>query len=380
MAKRIQRSSPRVRQEAPGQAGPASAPAAPRRRRGGRVKADLITDFTVQLATLSEAGIPVVKSLTILEGQTRPGPFKYVLQEITEDVAAGAPLSEAMAKHERCFDSLYSSMVRAGEIGGVLDRILTRLATFREKAAAIRSKVVGAMIYPIVLSAVATSVVSFVIVWVIPKFEEIFESFSITLPTVTQILLDVSTFAVTYWYLVFGLPIVLLILHLSLMRRRRGYRYRIHAIVLKLPAVGPVVRKSITATFARTFGTLIQAGVPHLDALAIVRDATANEVLLDGVEAIRRTVREGEGIARPMGETGIFDDMVVNMVDVGEQTGELDNMLLKVADAYENAVDRQIDSMFKLLEPALLIVMAGFVGFIVVALFMPLMEIMSSMG
>jgi type IV pilus assembly protein PilC len=384
MAKRIQRSSPRVRQETPGQAASGAASGAssdaPRKRRGGRIKADLITDFTVQLATLSEAGIPIVKSLTILEGQTRPGPFKWVLQEITEDVAAGTPLSEAMAKHARCFDSLYSSMVRAGEIGGVLDRILTRLAAFREKAAAIRSKVVGAMIYPIVLTVVATSVVSFVIVWVIPKFEEIFESFNITLPNVTQILLDLSTFAVTYWYLVFGLPIVLLLLHFSLMRRTRGYRYRMHAILLKLPAIGPVVNKSITATFARTFGTLIQAGVPHLDALAIVRDATGNEVLLDGVEAIRRTVREGEGIARPMGETGIFDDMVVNMVDVGEETGELDNMLLKVADAYENAVDRQIDSMFKLLEPALLIIMAAFVGFIVVALFMPLMEIMGSLG
>jgi len=351
-----------------------------KRKRGGRVKADLVTDFTVQLATLTEAGIPIVKSLTILEGQMRPGPFKWVLQELTEDVAGGTPLSESMGKHPGCFDTLYSSMVRAGEAGGVLDRILTRLATFREKAATMRAKVKGAMIYPIVVSTVAIGVVAFVIAWVIPKFMEIFDSFNIALPAATQQLLNISNVVVTYWYLVFGLPIALVLLHGFLMRQNRGYRYQIHRILLKLPIVGGLIRQSVTASFSRTFGTLIQAGVPHLDALEIVRDATGNEVLLEGVEAIRRTVREGEGIARPMGETGIFDDLVTNMVDVGEETGELDNMLLKVADAYEVSVDRRVESLFKLLEPAILIVMAGFVGFIVVALFLPLMEIMNSLG
>ena len=378
MAKRIQRSSTKPKKAA---ASAGAAPAAPgKSRSGGRVKSDLITDFTIQLATLSEAGIPIVKALTILEGQMRPGPFKGVLQELTEDVSGGTPLSESMAKHPQCFDSLYSSMVRAGEAGGVLDRILNRLATFREKAAEIKSKIVGAMIYPIVLTLVAAVVVAGVIVFVIPKFQDIFTSFNITLPPPTLILLDTSGFAVKYWYLVFGLPILLLVLHFVLMRRSQPYRYRMHKILLKLPGIGPVVNRSITASFARTFGTLVQAGVPHLDALAIVRDATPNEVLMEGVEAIRRTVREGEGIARPMGETGIFDDLVTNMVDVGEETGELDNMLLKVADAYETAVDRKIDAMFKLLEPLLLIVMAIFVGFIVIALFLPLMEIMNSIS
>ncbi|MCP3917492.1 MAG: type II secretion system F family protein [bacterium] len=378
MAKRIQRSSTKPKKAAPAASGPA--PSASRSKSGGRVKTDLITDFTIQLATLSEAGIPIVKALTILEGQMRPGPFKGVLQELTEDVAGGTPLSDAMGKHPRCFDSLYSSMVRAGEAGGVLDRILNRLAAFREKAAEIKSKIVGAMIYPIVLVFVATVVVAGVIVFVIPRFQDIFTSFNITLPGPTQILLDSSAFAVKYWYIVFGLPIVLFVLHLILLNRSQPYRYRMHKILLKLPGVGPVVNRSITASFARTFGTLVQAGVPHLDALAIVRDATPNEVLMEGVELIRRTVREGEGISRPMGETGIFDDLVTNMVDVGEETGELDNMLLKVADAYETAVDRKIDAMFKLLEPLLLIVMAVFVGFIVIALFLPLMEIMNSIS
>src|SRR6185503_9922498 len=168
--------------------------------------------------------------------------------------------------------------------------------------------------------------------------------------------------------------------HGYLMRRSQPYRYRVHQLQMRLPIVGTLVRKAVTATFARTFGTLIQAGVPHLDALGIVRDATSNEVLLEGVEAIRKTVREGEGIARPMGETGLFDDLVTNMVDVGEATGELDRMLLKVADAYEVALERRIDALFKLLEPALLILVAGFVGFIVIALFLPLMTIMSQVG
>ena len=344
------------------------------------MRSDLITDFTVQLATLSEAGIPIVRALTILEGQTRPGPFKGVLQELNEDVSGGTPLSEAMAKHPRCFDPLYSSMVRAGEAGGVLDRILNRLAAFREQAAEIRSKIIGAMIYPIILTLVAAVVVSAVILFVIPRFQEIFDSFSIELPGTTQILLNASELAATRWYLVFGLPLTLMITHFVLLKRNQRYRYRMHAITLKIPGVGPVVSRSIIASFARTFGTLVQAGVPHLDALAIVRDATANEVLIEGVEDIRRSVREGEGIARPMGDTGIFDDLVTNMVDVGEETGELDNMLLKVADAYEKAVDRKIDAMFKILEPVLLIFMAIFVGFIVIALFMPLMEIMNSIG
>ena len=379
MAKKLQRSARAPSHERA--ATPAAGPAASRpKRKVGRVPGQLVSDFTIQLATLSEAGIPVVKSLTILEGQTRPGPFKTVLQDLVEDVSAGTPLSEAMAKHERVFDRLYSSMVRAGEAGGVLDRILNRLAAFRENAAQIRSRVKAAMIYPGVIIFVAVTVVSVVIVWVIPKFQEIFESFNITLPGVTQFLLDVSSFTIQYWYLVFGVPIVLIMLHGFLMRTRQPYRYRMHHVLLKIPAVGPVVSRTLVSGFARTFGTLIEAGVPHLDALSIVRDATGNEVLMAGVESIRRTVREGEGIARPMGETGLFDDLVTNMVDVGEATGELDKMLLKVADAYEVQVDRKINAMFKLIEPVLLIFVAIFVGFIVIALFLPLMEIMSQVG
>jgi type IV pilus assembly protein PilC len=385
MAKKIQRTAPRSQSAPSPSQTPAAAPAARRagdtgKRKVGRVSGQLVTDFTIQLATLTEAGIPIVKSLTILEGQTAPGPFKTVLGELVEDVSSGTPLSEALAKFERVFDKLYTSMVRAGEAGGVLSQVLQRQAIFLENAAAVRAKVVGAMIYPAVIVTVAIGVVSAVVVWVIPKFQEIFQSFNIALPPLTQFLLDVSYFTVSYWYVVFGLPIAAIVLHTIFLRRSQPYRYRVHRLLLKLPAIGPVISRSLIAAFARTFGTLIQAGVPHLDALTIVREATRNEVLMEGVEAIRRTVREGEGIARPMGETGLFDDLVTNMVDVGEATGELDRMLLKVADAYEVQVDRKINAMFKLIEPLLLVIVAAFVGVIVVALFLPLMEIMSQVG
>ena len=378
MAKRLQRSTGRPAAAAPA-AAPASAEGAPRRR-GGRVSSTAVTDFTIQLATLTEAGIPIVKALAILEGQTRPGPFKGVLQELVEDVSSGTPLSEAMAKHEKVFDRLYSSMVRAGEAGGVLDKVLLRQAAFLENRANMKAKILQATIYPAVIVFVAVVVVAAVIVGIVPKFQEIFRSFRIELPAMTQFLLDTSDFAVNWWWLVFGLPVVLLVAHVSAMKKSRAWRLRMHGLLLKLPVFGQVTSKALVAQFTRTFGTLIQAGVPHLDALGIVRDSTRNEVLADGIEDIRRTVREGEGIARPMGETGLFDDLVVNMVDVGEATGELDRMLLKVADAYEVQVDRSITNMFKLIEPALLIVVAAFVGFIVVALFLPLLEIMNQVG
>ena len=271
-------------------------------------------------------------------------------------------------------------MVRAGEVGGVLDRVLNRLAVFREKASEIRSKIKSALIYPAVLVLFAVGVIAAVVMFVIPKFKEIFDSFDVDLPEPTRILLGISGFMSTWWYLVLGLPLLVFLLHNLMIRRNRGYRRGWHALLLKIPFLGPVLNGSMTAQFTRTFGTLVQAGVPHLDALAICRDTSANEVLVDAVEDIRRTVREGEGIARPMGETGLFDDVVTNMVDVGEETGELDGMLLKVADAYDVQVDRKLDAFFKVLEPAILIFMAIVIGALVIALIMPLTEMMQTIG
>jgi len=377
MAKKLQR---RIVRAGPAEAPEGGSPAPVRRPRGRRVAAQAVTEFTVQLATLSSSGIPMVRALTILEGQARPGPFKDVLGDLVEDVSSGTPLSEAMEKHGRAFDRLYAAMVKAGEAGGVLDKVLERLAQYRERAAALRSKVVNALIYPLVIVIVALVVISAVIVWVIPRFRQIFDSFGVELPGLTQVLLNTSSFSVDYWYAVFGVPIALVLLHLVLMGRPGRYRFFMHGLLLRLPLLGAILLQSLTAAFARTFGTLLQAGVPHLDALGIVRDTSANDVLSEAVETIRRTVREGEAISRPMEEAGVFDDLVCNMVDVGEQTGELDRMLLRVADAYENQVTRKIDAFFKVLEPALLIVMAIFVGFIVMALFLPLMKIMSTLS
>jgi type IV pilus assembly protein PilC len=244
----------------------------------------------------------------------------------------------------------------------------------------VRGKVQNAMIYPAVLLVVAVTVVALVIALVIPRFQEIYRSFDVELPGVTEVLLTASDVLVGYWYLVIGLPALLFGLHLLFLSRRGAYRFFVHRLVLRLPIAGQVVTTAIVATFARVFGTLVQAGVPHLDALGIVRDTSRNALLHASVEDIRKSVREGEGISTPMAETGLFDDLVVNMVDVGEQTGELDTMLLRVADAYDQQVDRKIEALFKVLEPALLILMAIFVGFIVFALFMPLLRIMSTLG
>jgi len=377
MAKKLQR---KVVKTGPVEAADSPAVSGGSRSKGRRVSAQAVTEFTVQLSTLSSSGIPMVRALSILEGQARPGPFKDVLGDLVEDVSSGTPLSESMEKHGRAFDHLYAAMVRAGETGGVLDKVLERLATYRERAAALKSKVVNALIYPLVIVIVATGVISAVIVWVIPRFRQIFDSFGVELPGLTQLLLNISSFAVNYWYVVFGAPLALVFLHLFLMGRPGGYRRTMHSLLLRIPMLGSILRQSLIAAFARTFGTLLQAGVPHLDALGIVRDTSSNDVLAEGVESIRRVVREGESISRPMEEVGVFDDLVCNMVDVGEQTGELDRMLLRVADAYENQVTRRVDAFFKVLEPALLIVMAIFVGFIVMALFLPLMKIMSTLS
>ena len=386
MAKRIQRTVSRPsaagsKAASGAAAGPVAGGEARRKRSlGRRVSTQVVTEFTVQLATLSGAGIPIVRALGVLEGQARPGPFKEIQRELLEDVSAGTPLSESMGKHERAFGRLYTSMVRAGEIGGVLDTILERLAEFREKAAEIKSKTKGAMIYPMIIVIVAVGVVAAVMTFVIPRFREIFDSFGIELPWATQVLLNTSDFIVHRWYVVFGVPALLLFMHLSLMAAGGKYRFFVHGLLLRIPILGGVLLRAVTASFARTFGTLIQAGVPHLDALGIVRDTTSNDVVGAAIEDVRRVVREGEGISQPMADSGVFDDLVVNMVDVGEATGELDTMLLRVADAYEKQLDRKIDAMFKILEPGLLIIMAFFVGFIVFALFLPLLQIMSTIG
>lgn len=360
-----------------------SAPSRPslaeRLGRGSMRPRDL-AQVTRTLATLTDAGLPVVKALTILEGQQRPGPVKRVLRTIVEDVSSGTSLSEAMGKHPRQFDRLFVNMVRAGEASGELDAILNQLAEYLEKSQAVRDRIKGASIYPAVVLVVAVTLLVVIFLLVIPKFEVIFDSFQIELPWQTTTLISASRFIVAHWYVVFGVPIAIWFAHWFAMKRIPKYRKAMHGLALRLPLVGGLVRKILVARFSRTFGTLVGSGVPHLEGLDIVRNSIGNDRVSEAVESVRVRVREGEGLAVPMGESKVFDDVVVNLVSVGEATGELDRMLLRVGEAYDEEVSRRLDAVFKVFEPALLVGMAGVVGFIVIALFLPLLKIMDTLG
>ncbi|MEE9126556.1 MAG: type II secretion system F family protein [Planctomycetota bacterium] len=350
---------------------------------GRRVTIRLLTEFTCQLAVLLDAGIPVTKCLRILEGQMPAGALRRALAGVTEDVESGTSLSESLAKYPDIFDHLYTSMVSAGEAGGVQDVILNRLADFMESQEDIRSRVKGALAYPIAVLSVAIAVLVMVFIFVIPKFEDIFiQQFGSRdeLPAVTLLVIDTANHVTGYWwaYVVGGFLVVLV--HKLLRTNIPAYETATDTMKLRFPLFGTLIKKSLVARFSRTFGTLIQSGVAHLEALDILRAALPNVRMTDAVNRVHTSIREGSGIATPMQESGIFDAIVVNMVDVGEQTGELDRMLGKVADRYEIEVKRTVDSNFKFIEPALLVVMAVLVGVIVFALFQPLLKLMQKIG
>lgn len=385
MAKKLQRRIPVPKAATPAVAKPSQAGGGGLRLSRGRVTPRVLTEFTNQLAVLLNAGIPITKSLRILGGQLPPGPMKRTTQALLEDVEGGTSLSEAMAKHELVFDSLYTNMVRAGEAGGVQEEILARLSSFLEKSEVIKSRVKGALAYPAAIVAVAGLVLTLVFVFVIPKFKEIFTTQlggpdgMNQLHWTTRLVIWLGDHLQQYWYVYLLAVLLLYALHRLLLARVAGYRKAMHLLALRLPVFGPLVNKNLVARFSRTFGTLIQSGVPHLEALDIIEASVGNVHMQQAVHAVHVSIREGAGIATPMGESGIFDDIVVNMVDVGEQTGELDRMLVKIADRYELEVDRTVDTTFRLIEPILLVVMAVVVGFIVFALFTPLLTLMKTL-
>ena len=350
---------------------------------GSRVGARALAEFTNQLAVLLNAGIPVTRSLRVLEGQLPQGPMKRICKSLVEDVESGTPLSEAMAKFDGTFDALYTNMVRAGEAGGVQEEILNRLAGFLEKSESIKSRVKGALAYPAMISFIALTVLLFVFAFVIPRFKSVFQSMNggvDSFPWQTRVVIDIGEhLEVTWWAYLLGV-LLLYFVHVLLMGRVVGYRRFMHGAALRMPLFGPLVHKNLVARFARTFGTLIQSGVPHLEALDILHASSTNVHMQKAVMGVHDSIREGSGIAVPMGESHMFDDIVVNMVDVGEQTGELDRMLVKIADRYEIEVDRTVDTTFKVIEPILLVVMAVVVGFIVFALFAPLLTMMQSLN
>ena len=296
------------------------------------------------------------------------------------DVEGGSTFSEALAKHPKIFDILYVSMVRAGEAGGVLDTILRRLADFQEKSMRLRKKVQGAMYYPIVVIIIAVVILFFILTYVVPQFETMFkEQAGSGLPAITQLLLDMSETVKKYWYLLPGIPFFFFFTLKLIVRTHKG-RYGVDAFKLKVPVFGTVMKKSIVSRFCRTLGTLIASGVPILEALGIVKDAVGNMVISTAVENVHGSIREGETIADPLRTSGIFDDLIVNMISVGEETGELDKMLNKIADNYDLEVDVAVESLSRLLEPLIIVVLGGMVAFIVIALFMPLINLIKMMG
>ncbi len=347
----------------------------------GWVSTKLLTTFTRQLSTLQDAGLPILRSIRILEQQQKPGMLKNVLKQITEDVEGGATLSEAMSRHPKAFDRLYCNMVAAGEAGGVLDVILQRLADFMEKSQKLKRKIIGAMIYPAVVVSIAAAIVTFIMVKVVPKFKEIFNDFGTKLPAVTDALIAISTWFAEGtppgWVVVILAP-AFLIVTFKLIRQAQAGRLVLDMITLKVPILGQIVGKSSVARFTRTLGTLISAGVPILEAVNITRDTTGNEIYSRMLQRVHDAIREGDTFANPLRQSKTVDPIVINMVDVGEETGELDKMLMKVADNYDEEVDTLVASLVSLLEPIMVVVLGGIVGFIILALFLPLVTLIQS--
>jgi len=363
-------------------AAPAARAAKPGAKRSitlGGVSNKQLCMFTRQLSTLQDAGLPLVRSVRILAGQLKPGLLKNALTEVAEDVESGSSFSEALAKHPRVFDRLYVNMVRAGEAGGVLDTILARLADFKEKARKLRSKIIGAMIYPVAIVTIAVSIVSLIMVFIVPKFEEIFADFGAELPMMTKTLIKISNIMFMWKWAILLIPVGLVVF-VKLIKQTHMGRYTIDKVKLYMPVFGSISRKSTVSRFCRTLGTLISSGVPILEALNIVKDTAGNEVISQAIGKVHDSIKDGDTIAEPLRQSGVVDDMVVNMVDVGEETGDLDKMLIKVADVYDEEVDGLVASMMSLLEPMIIVFLGTMVGGIVVALFLPLVSLMTGMA
>jgi len=370
-----------------GGGGAAAVTSAPAKKKGGfnlsfgGVSTKVITNFTRQLSTLQDAGLPILRSLKILWQQQKPGVLKNVLDQVAGDVESGATLSEAMSRHPKAFDRLYVNMVQAGETGGVLDVILQRLAEFMEKAQRLKRRVIGAMIYPAVVITFSVLIVTGIMIFVVPKFRDIFKDFHTTLPALTQFLMDMSDWiADDYgWLVIFGSPFGLFF-GMKLVGKSKLGQKIIDRVKLKLPIMGQIISKTSIARFTRTLGTLLSAGVPILDALNITRDTVGNTVFEAALQKVHDAIREGESFAGPLRQAKVCDSIVSNMIDVGEETGDLDKMLMKIADNYDEEVDVLIGSLVSLLEPIMVVTLGGIVGTIVVALFLPLVKLIQSVS
>ena len=338
-----------------------------------------IVIFTRQFSTMIDAGLPLVQGLTILAEQSENPTFKTMLKEITRDVEGGSTLAEAMKKHPKVFDALFVNLIAAGEVGGILDTILRRLATFIEKAEKLKSKVKGALTYPTVVVGVAIIVIAVILVFVIPVFEDMFKSFGSALPTPTQMVVDLSRFLKgnIHWVL---LALGAFVYALKRYRNTSSGRRQTDTLLLKLPVFGDLLKKTAVARFTRTLGTMIGSGVPILDALEIVAKTAGNVIIEEIIYEVRSSIAEGQTIAEPLSENDVFPGMVIQMISVGEATGALDSMLEKIADFYDEEVDAAVAALTSMLEPLLMLFLGGSIGGLVIAMYLPIFGMAAAMG
>jgi len=337
--------------------------------------------FTRQLGTLNKAGMPLLRSLEVLARQEKNKHFQPVIEALADNIRSGGTLSEGLQQHPKVFDRLYVNMIRAGEAGGLLTVVFERLAQFLEKSVRIRGRIKSAMTYPLIIVVVAVAIVSALMVFVVPKFETIFATTlkGQALPLLTQLVIGVSNFLKNNVLLAIGLLVVIWALLSFAAKSRVGMRI-VHTLQLKLPVVGDLLLKTAIARFARTFGTLLASGVPILEALRITRDTSGNVRISEAITVVHDRVKEGDAVAGPLRATKIFPDMVPSMIEVGEETGALPEMLVRVADGYEEEVDNSVNALTSLIEPLMIVVMAVMVGTIVIALFLPIVRIIQSLG
>src|SRR5213596_2282107 len=345
-----------------------------------KVKSKILMIFTRQLATLIDSGLPLLRSLNVLAKQERDKVLKKTIDKLADSVQSGSTFSDALALHPKIFNDLYVNMIKAGEVGGVLELVLTRLSEFQEKAAKIKNKVLSAMVYPIIVMTMAVGIMCFLLVFIVPKFETIFHDLlgDKPLPPVTRFVIGASDFLKNHGLIVLGIVIAAITLY-KFIGRTRGGRLVIDSFKLRMPLFGNLNRKTAISRFARTLGTLVTSGVPILQALNITRETAGNAAIARAISQVHDSVKEGESIVQPLEASRVFPPMVVSMVDVGEETGKLPEMLLKIADVYDDEVDNAVAGLTSALEPIMIVFLAVVVGTIVFALFTPLISIITGL-
>jgi type IV pilus assembly protein PilC len=338
-----------------------------------RIKTKELVVFTRQFSTMISAGLPLVQCLEILSSQQPNPTLKKVLAQIKQDVEGGSTFADALSKHPKVFDSLFVNLVSAGEIGGVLDTVLIRLAVYMEKNEHLKNKIKSAMTYPIIVLCVAFGVVAVLMIFVIPTFQDLFIQFGSALPGPTQFVVDLSRVFRSYWYVMIGL-IFLFIIGFRQVRKNKTGRFYTDKLALRLPVFGPLLKKVAVAKFTRTLGTMISSGVPIMDGLDITSKTAGNVIVENAIRAVRSAISEGKSMSEPLEQTGIFPGMVVQMISVGEATGAMDQMLAKIADFYDDEVDVAVEALTSALEPMLMVFLGGIIGFVVVAMYLPIFK------